>query len=156
MAAKSLEQFIKQNNFKLLMAQKTIFVNLMGKSKLTDAENAMMEGLIHLIDEVQDIAVDTFGYPKRKVLNLSDDNDKPVMTLAEAKKIVLKSNEEEIEDDIADEIYFQPVLTDEEWETGNLASFEVYRSYEKARQDYPGKQIAQYKNEEIEDHTYVD
>jgi hypothetical protein len=53
-------------------------------------------------------------------------------------------------------VIFQPVLTKEEWETGELSSFMVYRSLANAKQDYPKHVIAAYVEGEIEDPTFVD
>lgn len=53
-------------------------------------------------------------------------------------------------------LIFQPILTVEEWETGDLASFMVYRYYDNAREDYPKHTIAVYDISEIVDPTFVD
>ena len=55
-----------------------------------------------------------------------------------------------------EQIIFQPVLTVEEWESGDLFSFMVYRKYENAREDYPNHTIAAYDISEIVDPTFVD
>lgn len=52
--------------------------------------------------------------------------------------------------------YYQPVLSVEEWETGELASFEVYHYLENAKKDYPDHQIAVYEDDDIEEPTFVD
>lgn len=53
------------------------------------------------------------------------------------------------------EVYYQPELKDVEW--GELLySFEVYRSEERAKRDFPGKKIITYQGDDIEDPTYVD
>lgn len=52
--------------------------------------------------------------------------------------------------------YYQPVLTREEWETGKLASFQVYRNQENAKRDYPNHEIKQYNGDEIENYSFVD
>lgn len=53
-------------------------------------------------------------------------------------------------------IYFQPVLTEKEWETGDLSTFMVYRNLDNAKEDYPNKIIAAYKTGDIEQPTFVD
>ena len=53
-------------------------------------------------------------------------------------------------------VYYQPVLTKEEWETSELFSFMVYRSLANAKQDYPKHIIAAYVEGEIENPTFVD
>lgn len=54
------------------------------------------------------------------------------------------------------QIYYQPILTREEWETGELSSFMVYRSLANAKEDYPKHVIAAYEDGDIEDPTFVD
>jgi hypothetical protein len=53
-------------------------------------------------------------------------------------------------------VYYQPRLSDEEWATGKLSSFEVYRHYEHCKEDYPDNIIDRYVGSEIENHSYVD
>lgn len=53
-------------------------------------------------------------------------------------------------------VYYQPILTTEEWETGNLPSFGVYKYFENAKLDYPDKVIAAYSGNDIEEPTYMD
>jgi hypothetical protein len=54
------------------------------------------------------------------------------------------------------EIYYQPILTPEEWETGELSSFMVYREFKNAKTDYPKHQIAAFEEGDIEEPTFVD
>jgi hypothetical protein len=51
---------------------------------------------------------------------------------------------------------YQPVLTDQEWESGVLSSFEVYRYFDSAKKDFPNHTIAVFEEEDIEDPTFVD
>ena len=52
--------------------------------------------------------------------------------------------------------YFQPRLTDEQWETGELSSFDVYRHFKHCKEDYPDVIIDTFVGSQIEDHTFVD
>lgn len=54
---------------------------------------------------------------------------------------------------VQDEIYYQP---EEIKDKDKLFSFEVYSSKEKCQKDFPDRKIAEYRNDDIEDHHYVD
>lgn len=54
------------------------------------------------------------------------------------------------------QIYYQPILSRDEWEKGELASFHVYRDLFNAKKDYPNHQIAAYSGDDIEEPVYVD
>lgn len=54
------------------------------------------------------------------------------------------------------QVYYQPILTQEEWESGVLSSFEVYRDLKNAKMDFPKHQIAVYIEGEIQDPTIID
>lgn len=56
---------------------------------------------------------------------------------------------------IADMIYYQPNLKDEEWGE-KLFSFEVYRSMKNAQKDFPGYKINQYSGDDVEEPCFVD
>lgn len=58
--------------------------------------------------------------------------------------------------DVRSEIYYQPKLSDKEWEQGDLYSFEVFKSKEKAKKLFPNKEIIEYKGNDIENPTFVD
>jgi hypothetical protein len=53
-------------------------------------------------------------------------------------------------------IFYQPILTEQEWESGTLSSFEVYKNLENAKRDFPTKMIAAYLEGDIEEPTIVD
>jgi len=53
-------------------------------------------------------------------------------------------------------VYYQPELTTEEWESGKLASFQVYRKLENAERDYPKHDINIYNGDDIENYSFVD
>ena len=53
-------------------------------------------------------------------------------------------------------VFFQPILSKEEWDSGVLSSFMVYRDYLNAKIDFPNHTIAAYAYHEIEDPTFVD
>lgn len=52
--------------------------------------------------------------------------------------------------------YFQPRLTDEQWESGQLNSFDVYRHHENVKEDFPDAVIDIYRNGDIENPTFID
>ena len=52
--------------------------------------------------------------------------------------------------------YYQPVLSKEEWESGKLSSFQVYRNHENAVKDYPNHEIKLYNGDDIENYAFVD
>jgi hypothetical protein len=53
-------------------------------------------------------------------------------------------------------IYYQPILSPEEWEEGDLSSFMVYRELKNAKADYPNHIIAAYEEGDIEEPTIID
>jgi hypothetical protein len=53
-------------------------------------------------------------------------------------------------------IYFQPILTDAEWAATWLPSFGVFRKKTNARRAFPGREIARFSGQAIEDPTFVD
>lgn len=53
-------------------------------------------------------------------------------------------------------VYFQPRLTDEEMAEADFNSFDVYRHFENAKEDFPDSVIDRYEGSDIEDHQYVD
>jgi hypothetical protein len=154
-AASSFEEFFDKVNFKQLKAQKMVLTYLQDKDTTTAAEYGAIEGLLNLLDALQDVAVHTLGYNKYKVFNLSSgDGDKPDMSIEEATAIC--ESDKDPEDDRADEIYYQPNLTEEEWEKSGIYDHQVYRKKENAQRDFPENEIIEYKNNEIEEHVYVD
>jgi len=54
------------------------------------------------------------------------------------------------------EIYYQPQLTDKEWQSGLINSWEVFKSKKLAEKVFRGKKILEYKGDDIEEKTYVD
>lgn len=74
-----MAQFLGLTDFKLLKEQKTILIKLQAKlekpkQKFTKKEWYTLEGIINFVDYIQDIAVDEYGYPARKVYRLSRGN----------------------------------------------------------------------------------
>jgi len=53
-------------------------------------------------------------------------------------------------------IYYQPVLSKEEWEKGIIPSFGVYRELKNAKEDFPKHQISAYSGDDIEDPQFID
>ena len=50
---------------------------------------------------------------------------------------------------------YQPIFTEEEWDKGTFASFQVYSSREKALEDWPNHTIGEYNYNEIEDYLII-
>lgn len=82
-------QLIHNQNFNLLRAQKTIILEMTSNGFLGDAERATLEGMLCLIDTIQDLAIDEYGYSKKELLNLTDDKEQLTVSVHECKKIVL-------------------------------------------------------------------
>jgi hypothetical protein len=143
---KNLKQFITGfGNFTLLKAQKTILLNMMAtKSSLSEAETSAIEGIILLIDQVQDIAVDQFGYTKNQVFNYAKGEDY-VLSLENCECLVISGDDPTPQD----EVYYQP-------EAELLPSWHVYGDKANAEKDWPGCRIVEYKNDDIEDREYID
>jgi hypothetical protein len=78
-------KLIHKMDFKLLKAQKAILINMLGKKKITPIEDSMIEGILSLIDTLQDIACDTYGYDQTEVFNFDGPNR---LSLNECKEIV--------------------------------------------------------------------
>jgi hypothetical protein len=53
-------------------------------------------------------------------------------------------------------VVYQPVLSDEEWETGDLATYEVFASEEDAQARFPNHQIQKLSSTDIEDAYWAD
>lgn len=53
-------------------------------------------------------------------------------------------------------VYYQPILNKEEWEEGILNSFDVYREYRNAKEDFPNHIIAAYSGDDIEEPSFID
>ncbi len=53
-------------------------------------------------------------------------------------------------------IYYQPILTPQEWESGVLNSFDVYRELKNAKGDFPKHTIAAYEDGDIEEPRFID
>lgn len=67
----TVKQLIHNMDFKLLKAQKRI-LNLMQDKTEDEAEKATIEGILGLIDFIQDKAVDVYGYSEDVVFSLSE------------------------------------------------------------------------------------
>ena len=54
-------------------------------------------------------------------------------------------------------IYFQPLLSDAEWnEYRDFNSFDVYHSFQNAKADFPNNEIGAYSGDDIEEPTFID
>lgn len=68
----SMPQFLKKIDFKDLKAQKSRLIMIQAKmenpkAKFTQKDIDALEGLLNLVDAIQDIAVDEYGFPERTV-----------------------------------------------------------------------------------------
>ena len=85
---------IHSTDFELLRAQKTVLVNLQSKEILTPAEEKTIEGMLNLLDAIQDIAVDHYGFKKEYVLNLmNEETEELTVSLEDCEKIAESGNE---------------------------------------------------------------
>jgi len=74
-----MEDFLKEIDFKALKKQKAILINMIqdwgeadDKDQKKDAKE--VEGILNLIDTIQEKAVDEFGYSEEEVFNLGKEN----------------------------------------------------------------------------------
>ena|SRR5882757_11545374 len=79
--------FVHKMDWTLLKAQKIVLTKLQSKRTLLPSEHETIEGILNLIDTIQDVAVDRYGYEDKKVFNHGK------MTLREAKVIAVSGNE---------------------------------------------------------------
>ena len=61
---------LKNIDFKLLKKQKLDLLEIYLDPQLTDSQYSTIEGVVNLIDAIQDYAVDNLGYDEQKVFNL--------------------------------------------------------------------------------------
>lgn len=52
--------------------------------------------------------------------------------------------------------YYQPKLSEREWEATDLHTFEVYNSRYECEKAFPGKEILEFSGQDIEGHMTVD
>lgn len=79
-------------DFTLLKAQKSVLINLQAKKTITKPEWDTLEGMINLIDHIQDTAVAKAIVTEEEAFNLSGEDEQPKMSLKEAQKIVSNPN----------------------------------------------------------------
>ena len=63
-------RFIERIDWELLRDQKKMIITMDTYHELTQAEEDAITGIIHLIDAIQDYAVDSMGKRNREVFNL--------------------------------------------------------------------------------------
>lgn len=83
-----MEKLIKSINFKLLRAQKTVLNKMLSKRSVSYTEKKAIEGLLNLIDHIQDTAVDTYGVNGEDVYNHTDINGNLKVPLKQCRQIV--------------------------------------------------------------------
>jgi len=90
---------------------------------------------IEFIDFVKRIAIE------------NEDFDFSVLGASDAKEYI---------EDYCDNLDLVKTFRIVEWESGKLASFQVYRSWLNAKKDYPSHNIKMYRGNDIEEPTYLD
>jgi|GEM_PF-2663785 len=65
----TMKKFLSTIDFALLRKQKQTLLKLKGETRQQDAH---INGLLHLIDQIQDSAVDEYGYTEKEVFNFKD------------------------------------------------------------------------------------
>lgn len=85
-------QLIGNINFELLKAQKLVLLELQGKPYIepNGPEWLAIEGMLALVDAVQDCAVDSIGFARNHVFNLSDEVGH--MNLQDAENVLLENS----------------------------------------------------------------
>lgn len=80
-------------NFNLLRAQKTVLVNMQSKKATTETEWNALEGIIALIDSIQDFACNEYGYNPNDIFNFTNFVDeKQKLSLTDCANIIKKSS----------------------------------------------------------------
>lgn len=79
-------------DFTMLKAQKKVLCYLLNKKTINQAERETIEGLLCLIDHIQDTAVDECGVNEQDVYSLTGEEGE--ITLEQAKEIVLEKEED--------------------------------------------------------------
>ncbi len=88
--AVTAHKLIHKQDFNLLRAQKTVLNNMLGKKKITESEYATIEGMLSLIDAIQDIACDGYGYNPNDIFNFTNEVDNTTkVSLHKCRQIVL-------------------------------------------------------------------
>ena len=74
-----MEEFLKNIDFKMLRDQKTNLINVQAKieklDRFTQEEWDSLEGILCLIDTIQEEVVNKYGYTENEVFNLSNEED---------------------------------------------------------------------------------
>jgi len=69
-----MEDFLKSINFEKLKNQKRLLLDAISALEQSRREDANeLEGILNLIDTIQDIAVDEYGHDKHTVFNLTEE-----------------------------------------------------------------------------------
>lgn len=68
----TLEEFIGKIDLPMLRGQKRALYSIRSEV-LSEEQEYALTGIIHLIDAIQDYAVDVMGVPENEVFNLSED-----------------------------------------------------------------------------------
>lgn len=66
----TLERIIQQIDFAQLKEDKLELLRVMD---LVGVDEEKLEGILYVIDLIQDVAVDVLGYPESEVFNLNDE-----------------------------------------------------------------------------------
>lgn len=69
----SPEELIRNIDWKLLNEQKQRLAELLDLTQLQQEDYGALEGILSLLDEIQDCAVDYLEIPEKEVFNLSNE-----------------------------------------------------------------------------------
>jgi hypothetical protein len=72
-APKTAEELINGIDWKLLKKQKIHLLKVINKDAVTPKEKESLEGMLNLLDSLQDYAVDVMGIDEKTVFNLHKD-----------------------------------------------------------------------------------
>lgn len=70
-----MADYIKRMNWQLLRSQKQLIVGLTNGATVSPEQSEAIEGILALIDAIQDSAVDTLGMPECNVFGHNFDGD---------------------------------------------------------------------------------
>lgn len=74
--SESYPEFIKKMDWKLLREQKEIFIKVLyAPDEGDDDDVPYLEGILHLIDAIQDYAIDEAGFTEKEVFDLPEEEE---------------------------------------------------------------------------------
>jgi rubredoxin len=114
MTKKKVPEFLKKIDFTELRSQKEVFLKVL--TRLADDEHDKLEGILNLVDAIQDYAVDVLGVPEMLVFGFEQEENREIKPKTKTKiktlwlcpncgsdnvemKVWAKANTNEITDD---------------------------------------------------------